>query len=190
MFDIIVRKKILREFVYMKIFGSLFLGLFLFTFASSDVFAQNKKLTIILLRHAEKDLSGGADNPDPVLSAEGEQRAQRLVRAIKKYKPRVIYSSNYQRTRATVTPLAEKTVRGYRLPIQQYDHRKLDEFVSRLLASNAKTIVIAGHNTTTPALANLLVKQNEYKALGESEYNKIWIIEIKKGKAKAKIVEY
>lgn len=174
----------------MKIIVSLFLGLFLFTFAAGDLFAQNKKLTIILLRHAEKDLSDGAENPDPVLSAEGKQRAERLVKTIKKYKPRAIYSSNYQRTRATVTPLAEKTIRGYRLQIQLYDHRKLDEFVNRLLASNAKTIVVAGHNTTTPALANLLVKQNKYKALDESEYNKIWIIEIKKGKVKAKVIEY
>jgi phosphohistidine phosphatase SixA len=175
----------------MKFFASIVLGLLLLMFASSDVFAQNKKLTIILLRHAEKDLSdGGAENPDPVLSAEGRQRAERLVETIKKYKPRAIYSSNYRRTRTTVTPLADKTVRGYRLPIQLYDHRKLDEFVSRLLASNARTIVVAGHNTTTPALANLLVKQNKYKPLDESEYNKIWIIEIKKGKAKDKVIEY
>jgi 2,3-bisphosphoglycerate-dependent phosphoglycerate mutase len=175
----------------MKFFASIVLGLLLLMFASSDVFAQNKKMTIILLRHAEKDLSdGGAENPDPVLSAEGRQRAERLVETIKKYKPRAIYSSNYRRTRTTVTPLADKTVRGYRLPIQLYDHRKLDEFVSRLLASNARTIVVAGHNTTTPALANLLVKQNKYKPLDESEYNKIWIIEIKKGKAKDKVIEY
>ena len=175
----------------MKIFVFLFLSLFLLTFAGSDVFAQNKKMTIILFRHAEKDFSdGGAENPDPVLSAEGRQRAERLIKTIKKYKPRAIYSSNYKRTRATVTPLAEKTVRGYRLPIQLYEHRKLDEFVKLLLASNAKTIVVAGHNTTTPALANLLVKENKYKPLGESEYDKIWIIEIKKGKVKDKIIVY
>jgi len=174
----------------MKIFVSLFLGLCLLSFADSDVSAQNKKMTIILLRHAEKDLSGGAENPDPMLSAEGRERAGRLVKTIKKYKPRAIYSSNYKRTQATVTPLAEKTISGYRLPIQFYDHRKLDEFVNRLLSSNAKTIVVAGHNTTTPALANLLVKQNKYKALDESEYDKIWIIEIKKGKAKDKIIVY
>jgi 2,3-bisphosphoglycerate-dependent phosphoglycerate mutase len=174
----------------MKIVLSFFIGLFFLSFAATDVFAQNKKMTIILLRHAEKDLSDGAENPDPFLSAEGRQRAERLVKTIKKYKPRAIYSSNYIRTRATVTPLAEKTIRGYRLQIQLYDHRKLDEFVNRLLATNAKTIVVAGHNTTTPALANLLVKQNKYKALDESEYNKIWIIEIKKGKAKAKVIEY
>jgi broad specificity phosphatase PhoE len=157
------------------------------TAATGDVSAQNKKLTIILLRHAEKDFSdGGAENPDPVLSEEGRQRAERLVETIKKYKPRAIYSSNFKRTRSTVTPLADKTVRGYRLPIQLYNHRNLNEFVERLLASNAKTIVVAGHNTTTPALANLLIKQDKYKPLAETEYDKIWIIEIKKARRKTK----
>ena len=174
----------------MKIIISFLFALFLLSFTGGDVFAQNKKMTIILLRHAEKDLSGGAENPDPVLSEEGKQRAERLIKTIKKYKPRALYSSNFQRTRATVTPLAEKTVRGYRLQIQLYDHRKLDEFVGRLLATNEKTVVVSGHNTTTPALANLLVKQNKYKTLDESEYNKIWIIEIKNGKVKDKVIEY
>lgn len=175
----------------MKIVVSLFVGLFLLSFIGTDVLAQEKKMTIILLRHGEKDFSdGGAENPDPVLSAEGRQRAEQLVKTIKKYKPRAIYSSNYKRTRATVTPLAENTISGYRLPIQLYDHRKLSEFVNILLASNAKTIVVAGHNTTTPALANLLVKEDKYKPLNESEYDKIWIIEIKKGKAKDKVIVY
>ena len=77
----------------MKIILSFLFALFLLTAAGSDVAAQNKKLTIILLRHAEKDFAdGGAENPDPVLSAEGQQRAERLVETVKKYKPRAIYS--------------------------------------------------------------------------------------------------
>ena len=175
----------------MNIFASLFLGLFLLSFAADDLLAQNKKLTIILLRHAEKDFSdGGAENPDPVLSAEGQARAQRLFQTIKKYKPDAIYTSSFKRTRSTVTPLAEKIVYPYRRQIQLYDHRKLDEFANRLLNSKARRIVVVGHNTTTPALANLLIKQNKYKALAETEYDKIWIIEIKKGKAKDTVIQY
>lgn len=174
----------------MKILVFLFLGLFLFTFAAGDAFAQNRKMTIILLRHAEKDLSDGGENPDPVLSTEGDQRAQRLVQTIQKYKPDAIYSTNFKRTRSTVRPLAQKIRHPYWLQMQLYDHRKLDEFANRLLNSNARTIVVAGHNTTTPALANLLIKENKYRALNESEYDKIWIIEIKKGKAKDKVIVY
>jgi phosphohistidine phosphatase SixA len=164
--------------------------LFLFALAS-DVFAQKREMTIILLRHAEKDLSTGADDPDPVLSADGMKRAERLVEVAGKYKPRRFFTSNFRRTRLTLTPLAERSLKGYRLPIERYDHRKLDEFLNQILASNAKTVIVAGHNTTTPALANLLIKENKYKPLAESEYNKIWIIKIKKGKIKEeRVIEY
>jgi 2,3-bisphosphoglycerate-dependent phosphoglycerate mutase len=173
-----------------KIFVSLFAVLFLFA-CSAAVSAQKKEMTIILLRHAEKDLSTGAEDPDPLLSTDGMKRAERLVEVVGKYKPRRFFTSGFRRTRLTLTPLAERSLKGYRLPIERYDHRKLDELMSQILASNARTVIVAGHNTTTPALANLLVKENKYKPLAESEYNKIWIIKIKKGKIKtAEVVEY
>jgi hypothetical protein len=59
----------------MKIIVSLLIGLFLFASAAGEVSAQKRKVTIILLRHAEKDLSGGGANPDPDLSPEGRRRA-------------------------------------------------------------------------------------------------------------------
>lgn len=173
-----------------KLFVSFFVGLLLFACAAG-VFAQKREMTFILLRHAEKDLSNGAEDPDPLLSTDGMKRAERLVEAVGKYKPRRFFTSNYRRTRLTLTPLAERSLKGYRLPIELYDHRKLDAALAQMLASNARTVIIAGHNTTTPALANLLIKENKYKPLGESEYNKIWIIKIKKGKIREeKVIEY
>ncbi len=71
----------------MKILASLLYGLFLFTFAGGELYAQHKKLTVILLRHAEKDVSEGADTANPELSAEGKLRAQKLVKVINKYQP-------------------------------------------------------------------------------------------------------
>lgn len=169
----------------MKLTVSLFVCLLLFMFTGGDAVAQKK--TIILLRHAEKDISPGADKTDPELSPEGLQRAQRLIRTIKKYKPGVIYSSNFKRTKATATPLATKR----KLEIQIYDHRKLNEIVDRIMQSKRKRHVVVGHNTTTPALANLLIKEDKYKALAESEYNKIWIIKIRNGKLMSvEILEY
>ena len=174
----------------MKIPVALFLGLFLFAFAASGVFAQKREITIILLRHAEKDLSDDLNNSDPELSAQGKERAQRLVETIRKYKPQAIYSSNFKRTRATVLPLAEKIDPHYRTMIQIYDHTKLSELIERMMTSGIRSIVVAGHNSTTPALANLLIKQNKYKPLAETEYDKIWIIRIKKGKTKDEVIVY
>ncbi len=179
----------------MKITTSFLSILFLFTLTSSSLFAQNREITIILLRHAEKDVSSSADKINPDLTPEGKQRAERLVETIKKYKPNQIFSTNYKRTRATVLPLAEKTNPRYRIQIQIYDFDKLEEFASQLLKSKARTIVVVGHNTTTPELANLLIKQDKYKPLAETEYDKIWVIKIKRNKRKPnkikeKIIEY
>ncbi len=164
----------------MKITVCFLLGLFLFTFAGSDVFAQHRKLTVILLRHAEKDISEGADTANPELSAAGNLRAQKLVEIINKYQPDAIYSSNYIRTRATVRPLARKR----RMMTQIYDSRNLNQMRDLIVSGKIKRIVVVGHSNTTPALANMLIKQDKYKNLAESEYDKIWIIKIKRNKTK------
>jgi len=164
----------------MKILLSLLLGLFLFTLANNNLFAQHRKLTVILLRHAEKDISEGADTANPELSAAGNLRAQKLVEIINKYQPDAIYSSNYIRTRATVRPLA----RTRRMMTQIYDPRNLNQMRDLIVSGKIKRIVVVGHSNTTPALANLLIKQDKYKNLAESEYDKIWIIKIKRNKTK------
>ncbi|MDQ3180194.1 MAG: histidine phosphatase family protein [Acidobacteriota bacterium] len=175
----------------MKILLSLLLGAFLFTFAGGNLFAQHRKLTVILLRHAEKDLSEEADTANPELSAAGKLRAQRLVKMINKYQPDIIYSSNYIRTKATVLPLAIKR----RAMIFMYDPRNLSQIAEQILSGKLQRIVVVGHNNTTPMLANLLIGQEKYKVLAESEYDKIWIIKIKKNETKPnnikdKVIKY
>lgn len=165
------------------------LSIFLLAATGANLFAQSGKITIILLRHAEKDLSNGADKYDPNLSAEGRGRAERLVETLKKYEPDLIYSTNYKRTRATVLPLAETVNARYRIPIRIYDFDKLEAFAAELLNSNARTIVVVGHTTTTPETANLLTKQEKYKPLDETEYDKIWIVKIRRNKRKPNKIE-
>lgn len=176
----------------MKTIVSLFFGLLLFTVAGGDALAQrHRKLTVILLRHAEKDLSGGADAANPELSAAGESRAEKLITVVRKYQPDAIFSTDYIRTRATARPLA----RSRRMMTQIYDPRDLKQMRDLILSGKIKRLVVVGHNNTTPALANLLVGQEKYKNLAESEYDKIWIIKIKRNKTKPnktddRIIEY
>jgi 2,3-bisphosphoglycerate-dependent phosphoglycerate mutase len=172
----------------MKIIASLFFGLILCTFAGTRLYAQD--ITIILLRHAEKDVSASANKADPELTAEGQKRAERLVETVKKYQPEQIFSTIFKRARNTATPLAENLNPNYRLQIQFYDYAELEKLAERLLKLKVKSVVVVGHNTTTPELANLLIKQNKYKALDDNEYNKIWIIKIKKNKVVDKVIEY
>jgi phosphohistidine phosphatase SixA len=169
----------------MKIIVILMFAVFLFTFASAGVLAQKK--TIILIRHAEKDVSPGADKTDPELSAAGVARAQRLVKTIRKYKPGAVYSTNFKRTRNTAAPVAA----WRKLEVGTYDPRKLDEVVNRVLTGKRKRHLIVGHNNTTPALANLFIKEEKYKTLPETEYGKIWIIKLKKGNVKSvEVMDY
>src|SRR5688572_11237751 len=134
---------------YTKILVPLFLGVFLFMFAASDLFAQNRKFTVILIRHAEKDVSDGGASSNPGLSTEGRLRAARFAKIIKKYKPRRIYSTDYKRTKETAIPLSE--IR--KLPIQSYDPRKQKELVEQILSfQKQRRIVVVGHSNTIPAL--------------------------------------
>jgi phosphohistidine phosphatase SixA len=146
-----------------------------------SVAAQNK--TIILVRHAEKvDAS-----QDPELSPEGKQRAERLMRVVKKYKPGAIYSTDFKRTRDTVAPMAARR----RLPVQTYDARKPADLVDAIMKSRTKRFLISGHSNTVPGLANLIGKKELFKNLDDSEYGAIWIIRIKDGQVrKTEIIPY
>lgn len=166
----------------MKILIAIFISIFLFTGAA---FAQKK--TIILVRHAEKDISPGADKVDPELTVQGVERAAQLVKTLKKYKPGAVYSTNFKRTRNTAAPAAA----WRKVEVETYDPRKLPEVVARVLTSKYKRHLIVGHNNTTPALANLFTSEEKYKTLPELDYGKIFIIKLKKGKVRSvEVLEY
>src|SRR5262245_11857344 len=103
--------------------------------------AQSTK-TIILVRHAEKDTSATADPGDPVLTSEGVSRSKRLEERNKRFKPAEIYSTNFKRTRDTVTPLAKKRNKE----IQVYDAKKPQELADKIVASKTKRFLIVGHS--------------------------------------------
>ncbi|MES2005938.1 MAG: phosphoglycerate mutase family protein [Bacteroidota bacterium] len=145
--------------------------------------------TYILLRHAEKDTSAAGSTmmkADPPLTKEGEARARNLPDLLKAYTPDMIYSTNYIRTKSTVTPLAKK----FNKEIQLYDPKNLASFAEMLLQQKGKTIVVAGHSNSTPQLVNLLLKENKYPNLDESIYNQFWIVTVTDGRAEAKVITY
>ena len=165
------------------VFAVAVLALFVFT---GSVNSQSKK-TIILVRHAEKDVSATADPGDPGLSPEGLQRAERLVKKIKKYKPGAIYSTNYLRTLDTAAPMAKRRHKQ----VQIYDAKKPDELIDRIMKSKTKRFLIVGHSNTIPGLVNLLIKKELFKNLDESEYGTIFIVRLKKGKEpRTEILQY
>src|ERR1044071_4322900 len=104
----------------------ILLVLLLFVGASS--FAQT---TFILVRHAEKESVAN----DPGLSPAGQERAKRLVAILEKQNIDAIYSTNFNRTKNTVKPLAD--AKG--LQITTYD-KQPD------VTGMKGTVVICGHS--------------------------------------------
>lgn len=181
--------EIISRNLFMKTFITILLSLFLFSAVSENAFAQRKykDITIILMRHAEKDKwdEEFGNSVDPRLSEEGKLRAQKLAEVLQKYKPDAVYSSKFNRTLSTVAPYA----RGKRIQVQFYDHRNLKEIAQLVQTGNFQTVVVAGHNSTTPALTNLLISTEKYKALSENEYDKIFIVKLRKNKDQMKVIE-
>lgn len=174
-----------RPFLIMKAIILFVAAAILVTAAADAVPAQSK--LIILVRHAEKDISENADPNDPPLNAAGLERAQRFARVIGKYRPGAFYSTNFKRTRDTVSPLAAK--RGKQ--VELYDPRKPNELIEKVLAGKTKRVVIAGHSNSIPGLANAITKKAVFRNLDESEYTVIWLIRIKDGKVtKVELLDY
>ena len=147
-------------------------------------FAAAQKKTIILVRHAEK---ADATSQDPELSDAGKQRAQRLAKIVRKYKPGAIYSTDFKRTRDTAGPLAARR----KLKIEVYDPRKPNELIDAIMKSKTKRFLVVGHSNTVPGLANVIGKKLVFKDLDDAEYGVIWIVRVKDGQVKkTEVVPY
>ncbi len=162
----------------MKLYAISLAITIIFLFACISIAAQKK--TIVLVRHAEKSATSNATDRakgDPELSLEGRERAERLAKAVKKYKPDVIYSTDYKRTKQTAEPIAK--LRGKE--IQTYDPAKQADLIPLMLNGKPKHYLIVGHSNTTPALGNLLLKKEVFKQLPDIEYGVFWVIKTKNG---------
>lgn len=157
----------------------LLTSIFFFLFATGLTVAQSKNKTIVLVRHTEKDATQ-ANNPDPDLSPEGRERASRLMRFVKKYKPHEIFATEYKRTKQTAEPIAA----ARKKQIQIYDASKQADLVAKIMASDTDHYLIVGHSNTIPPLANLLAKKEIFRNLADAEHGVIWIIRLKKGALK------
>jgi 2,3-bisphosphoglycerate-dependent phosphoglycerate mutase len=151
--------------------------------------AQSKTTTIIVLRHAEKDTSKAGSQmmqADPFLSESGKARAQNLVTALKEFTPTAVYSTNYNRTKYTVAPLADKL----KLEVQLYDPKNQQALADKIKTMEGQTIVVVGHSNTAPRLVNLLAGTEKYKDLDDSVYDQIYIVRITDGVATVETRKY
>ena len=148
--------------------------LYLVLFVCANAYAQSDVTTFILVRHAEKETAASQDqmmSKDPNLSKEGQERAQALARLLDKQKVDAIFSTNYQRTKNTVAPLAQ--AKG--ITVQTYESLKLDELVAK---HKGGTVLICGHSNTVPGFANTLLGNKQFANYEDSDYGNVLIVTV------------
>lgn len=126
--------------------------------------------TFILVRHAEKDYG---DNPNLIQS--GLDRSERLRGMLENVSLDAVYSTYFKRCMQTADPVAAY----HGLPIQEYSALELHALAARLKARHrGQTVLVVGHSNTTPELASILDRKNNYPRFSELDYENIYIVTI------------
>ncbi|GAB4566790.1 MAG: phosphoglycerate mutase family protein [Haliangiales bacterium] len=132
--------------------------------------ADSATTTVYLVRHAEKQ----RELADPLLSPEGEVRAQALAETLRSVALDAVYSTDTRRTRATAAPVVE----AQSLPLKLYDHRdpaELDQLVTTLRSQPGRYLVV-GHSNTTPELVALLGGEPGPAIDEASEFDRLYVL--------------
>jgi len=130
---------------------------------------------VVLARHAEKEVSS---IQDPPLSAEGEQRAERLAQMFGRGtgvgKIDAIYVSDARRAQQTAAPLAARLGKKV-IVVPAADLKGL---VSRVMHEHdGGTVLIVGHSNTAPELIHEL-GDIDVPAIGDDEYDTLYVLSV------------
>jgi len=125
--------------------------------------------TLYLARHAEKQ----TDIKNPPLTSCGKARAKQLATLLSTANVKSIYSTSYQRTMSTASPLSKIQ----NIAIKNYDPRKLEQFALHLKQRKENALIV-GHSNTTPELTRLLsdkkidvMSENDYQVLYQVNFH-------------------
>jgi broad specificity phosphatase PhoE len=135
--------------------------------------------TILLVRHAEKL----TDGRDPALSPEGRSRAEELARVLADSAPDALWASQFRRARETLEPLSAAL--GLEIavdPIEGGDVQGWADATARRLRREygGRTVVIAGHSNTVPALIGALGIAG-VPQIGEGDYDDLFVVGLDSG---------
>ncbi|HTU68235.1 MAG TPA: phosphoglycerate mutase family protein [Steroidobacteraceae bacterium] len=133
--------------------------------------------TIVLVRHAEKEIGAISDAP---LSPEGEQRADRLAQMLGDAddfgRIRRIYVTNTRRTQQTALRLSQRL--GITSEVVDAKTESKD-LARRVLAENrGGRALIVGHSNTVPEIVQALTKSKDVPPIGENEYDTLYVVTV------------
>lgn len=153
-------------YVSLWLIGSLFLGA-----CGSD--GSGEPTTVYLVRHAEKDLTDPSAK-NPPLTPAGVTRAAHLAQKLRSISFNAIYSTDFERNRNTVGPLAEQQ----KLTVNIYEWHDLAGIQKILNQSRGKTLLICGHgDNLLPIIKNAGAKP-PVDSISAYEYDKLFKLTI------------
>jgi broad specificity phosphatase PhoE len=129
--------------------------------------APESSSTVFLVRHAEKEAEGA----DPSLNDAGRKRAKALAEMLADAGITAIFSSEFQRTQQTATPLADRL--GIKVTV--IPAKDLDALVARVreLRPGGRALVV-GHSNTIPTVASRLTGA-KVAEMSESDFDRLYV---------------
>ena len=131
---------------------------------TSDIAAT----TVILVRHAEKDMGD-----DPELLPAGADRARHLRDLLADEDIAAVYTTDTRRTRATARPTAE----GHALEVELYNPSEQAALVTQLRKQyRGRAVLVVGHSNSIPELAALLTDGGATPSIEEDDFGNLFYV--------------
>ena len=135
---------------------------------STPVAAEDGQL-YFLVRHAEKVLQGD----DPVLSPEGKLRAEALSSLLADSGIERVHSTDFNRTRHTAAPLAQRLA----MPVELYDPAHPGDLLEDLQKTGGRQLIV-GHSNTVPDLVQRLGGNGGPEIDEAGEYDRLYLVTV------------
>ena len=140
--------------------------------AAAWLFDARATTVVFVVRHAEAE---AGNDPDPVLSVDGRERAARLAKVLLKAQPvrgvDAIFASEFRRAHQTVTPLSETLA----LPVNVVPSATWGDLAKRITRDHrGEYVLVAGNTNNIPALVQAL--SGETVTLSEDEYDTMFVV--------------
>ena len=145
----------------------------------------NSVTTVILIRHADRDLppAGTPDFPGPSLNDKGIARSKKLVHVLSKTGIQAVYTSRYARAKMTAKPFlaAHSDLPTVRLSAAT-------ELKDHILAHHeGQTVLVVGHGDTVPELIALLGGPS-LPIIDDCEFDNLFVL-VRYSSAKASVTK-
>ena len=140
-------------------------------FFSIDITSQ-ECTEFFLIRHAEKDRSD-LENKNPNLNEKGKLRALKWVEILDGINFDKIYSTNYNRTIQTVSPISKKL----NIDVSIYSQSALS-YKDFILKNYGNKVLVVGHSNTIPGFVNGLINEKVYEQINDLNNSNLYSVTI------------